>query len=60
LTCDAVALEIGGLAAFPTGFGLPPAGPFAFICEWPAEGIERQRARIDGGGLSISRQAQVL
>jgi hypothetical protein len=26
---------------------LPPAGPFAFVCEWPARGIPESRAQID-------------
>jgi len=28
---------------------LPPAGPFAFVCEWPARGITVSRAEIDAG-----------
>jgi hypothetical protein len=26
---------------------LPPAGPFAFVCEWPGRGIAESRAEID-------------
>jgi hypothetical protein len=26
---------------------LPPAGPFAFVCEWPSRGIAESRAEID-------------
>jgi hypothetical protein len=26
---------------------LPPTGPFAFVCEWPARGIAESRAEID-------------
>jgi hypothetical protein len=28
---------------------LPPAGPFAFVCEWPGRGIGESRAEIDAG-----------
>jgi hypothetical protein len=28
---------------------LPPAGPFAFVCEWPSRGIAESRAEIDAG-----------
>jgi hypothetical protein len=28
---------------------LPPAGLFAFVCEWPARGIAESRAEIDAG-----------
>jgi hypothetical protein len=28
---------------------LPPAGPFAFVCEWPGRGIAESRAEIDAG-----------
>jgi hypothetical protein len=28
---------------------LPPAGPFAFVCEWPARSIAESRAEIDAG-----------
>jgi hypothetical protein len=30
---------------------LPPAGPFAFVCEWPARGIAESRAVIDAGSI---------
>lgn len=26
---------------------LPPPGPFAFVCEWPSEGIDLREAEID-------------
>jgi hypothetical protein len=26
---------------------LPPTGPFAFVCEWPARGLAESRAEID-------------
>jgi hypothetical protein len=26
---------------------LPPAGSFAFVCEWPGRGIAESRAKID-------------
>jgi hypothetical protein len=28
---------------------LPPAGPFAVVCEWPSRGIVESRAEIDAG-----------
>jgi hypothetical protein len=28
---------------------LPPAGPFAFVCEWPGRGITESRAEVDAG-----------
>jgi hypothetical protein len=28
-------------------YPLPPAGPLAFVCEWPSEGIELTRREID-------------
>jgi hypothetical protein len=30
---------------------LPPAGPFAFVCEWPARGIAESRAEIDAAAI---------
>jgi hypothetical protein len=30
-------------------WGLPPPGPLAFTCEWPAGQIPRSRAEIDAG-----------
>jgi hypothetical protein len=30
-------------------WGLPPPGPLAFVCEWPARGIPESRAEIDAG-----------
>jgi hypothetical protein len=30
---------------------LPPTGPFAFVCEWPARGIAESRAEL--GAVSI-------
>lgn len=30
-------------------YPLPPAGPLAFVCEWPAEDIELTRHEIDAG-----------
>ena len=30
---------------------LPPAGPFAFVCEWPARGIAESGAEIDAGSI---------
>jgi hypothetical protein len=28
-------------------YGLPPPGPLAFVCEWPARGIPESRSEID-------------
>ena len=30
---------------------LPPAGPFAFVCEWPARDIAESRAEIDAAAI---------
>jgi hypothetical protein len=30
---------------------LPPAGPFAFVCAWPARGIPESRAEIDAASI---------
>ena len=30
---------------------LPPPGPFAFVCAWPARGIPESRAEIDAGSI---------
>lgn len=40
----------GGMRSWDFGFWvwpLPPAGPLAFVCEWPHEGIELTRHEID-------------
>lgn len=40
----------GGLLSFDHGYWvwpLPPAGPLAFVCEWPAEGIPLTRVEVD-------------
>ena len=40
---------------------LPPAGPLAFVCEWPAEGIALTRIEIDAGAiLEAATRANVL
>lgn len=40
---------------------LPPAGPLAFVCEWPAEGIELTRVAIDAGLiLDAAERAETL
>jgi hypothetical protein len=40
---------------------LPPVGPFAFVCEWPAEGIPLTRAEIDGASIrAAADQAELL
>ena len=30
---------------------LPPAGPFAFVCEWRGRGIAESRAKIDAASI---------
>jgi hypothetical protein len=30
---------------------LPPPGPFTFVCEWPARGIEESGTEIDAGSI---------
>lgn len=40
----------GGLHSWELAFWvwpLPPPGPVAFVCEWPAEGVELTRAEIE-------------
>lgn len=40
---------------------LPPPGPLAFVCEWPAEGISLTRAEIDAGlVLEAAARAEIL
>ena len=40
---------------------LPPAGPFAFVCEWPARGIAESRAEIDAAAiLEAAESAMIL
>ena len=40
---------------------LPPAGPLAFVCEWPAQGVELTRAEIDAGSvIEAAGRAEVL
>ena len=40
---------------------LPPAGPFAFVCEWPAAGIPVTRYEIDAALiLDAARRALVI
>jgi hypothetical protein len=44
----------GGGTAWDTEYWLwplPPAGPFAFVCEWPARGIAESRAEIDAAAI---------
>ena len=39
-------------------YGLPPPGPLALVCEWPARGIPESRVEIDGGlVLEAARRA---
>jgi hypothetical protein len=40
---------------------LPPEGRLAFVCEWPAKGIELTRREIDAGVIrAAAEQAEVL
>ena len=40
---------------------LPPAGPLAFVCEWPLRGIAETRAEIDAAPiLEAARRAEIL
>ncbi len=40
---------------------LPPEGPMAFVCEWPANGISRTRAEIDAAPiLEAAERAEEL
>jgi hypothetical protein len=44
----------GGATSWDLGFWLwplPPPGPLAFVCEWPAEAIGVSRAETDAGAL---------
>ena len=40
-------------------WGLPPPGPLAFVCEWPARGIPESRAEVDAG-LVLKAAGQAL
>jgi len=54
----------GGLHSWELAFWvwpLPPPGPVAFVCEWPAEGVELTRAEIDASAiLDAGANAKVL
>jgi hypothetical protein len=40
---------------------LPPPGPLAFVCEWPAEGVQLTRVEVDAGlVLEAAEQAEPL
>jgi hypothetical protein len=39
---------------------LPPAGPFAFVCEWPARGIAESRAEIDAAAILEAAGSAVI
>ena len=40
---------------------LPPAGPLAFVCEWPARGVALTRAEVDGSLiLEAAAKAETL
>jgi hypothetical protein len=42
-------------------YGLPPPGPLAFVCEWPARGIPESRVEIDAGlVLEAARRAVAI
>jgi hypothetical protein len=42
-------------------YPLPPAGPIAFVCEWPSEGIDLTRLETDAAPmLDAAAKAQVL
>jgi hypothetical protein len=54
----------GGGGQWDHGFWLyplPPAGPLAFVCEWPSEGIELTRQEIDADLVrEAAERAEVL
>jgi hypothetical protein len=54
----------GGGAAWDMEYWLwplPPAGPFAFVCAWPARGIAESRAEIDAASiLEAAGRAAIL
>jgi hypothetical protein len=40
---------------------LPPDGPLAFVCEWPAYGVALSKIEIDGGQiLEAAARAEIL
>jgi len=40
---------------------LPPLGPLAFVCEWPARGIELSRHELDASAIhSAAERAERL
>jgi hypothetical protein len=39
---------------------LPPAGPFAFVCEWSARGIAESRAEIDAAAILEAAESAVI
>ena len=42
-------------------WGLPPPGPLAFACEWPAQQLPRSRAELDAGlVLEAAERARTL
>ena len=38
---------------------LPPPGPLAFICAWPARGIATSRVEVDGAAIREAATAAV-
>ena len=53
----------GGGAAWDMEYWLwplPPAGPFAFVCEWPGRGIAESRAEIDAQLILEAAESAVI
>jgi hypothetical protein len=53
----------GGGTAWDTEYWLwplPPAGPFAFVCEWPGRGIAESRAEIDAAAILEAAESAVI
>jgi len=40
-------------------WGLPPSGPPALVCEWPARDIPESRVEIDGGLAAAARAVPI-
>lgn len=40
---------------------LPPPGPLAFVCEWPARGIPQTRSEVDASLVcDAAEQAEII
>jgi hypothetical protein len=53
----------GGGAAWDMEYWLwplPPAGPFAFVCEWPGRGIAESRTEIDAELILEAAESAVI